>query len=1114
MLSRLEQVAGGMKKLRSFQKALAEEAEGSNDTLQKFQYHWWQIRYSCFEAYKEVLHGPQALPFPEAKNRLKSIWDQNFKRPALRGAVSAYCLHLHAPVRDTEPTGQGDAWCGRFAALTALSLALLAEKEGDHRAAREWTFAAVASYHNHPQPNRLAARLHQKMPDFHATGVQALDRALATATGLSRATGVGPLRDLLGELVSGISHSTPVRLPERAVCIPVLWVNGQRSRQMDLHLELLPDGRSEVYPALGRMPWARLAPDLSETLTAAATVGQDLARRMCHAETPCRSSLGGRDLRWWIDDEEALRGDIFLNGGSLGLAAAVGIAQLLLGEIPDPGLVISAGLELPTKGGAAMRLSPVAGIFEKVQALVSSTSKIHTVLVVAENRTEADAAALQLGDDRPFVITVRNEYEALVKASTVRNAVMEYLERMVGLPDRDLPAHLRNPRTPTALWKREFGIPRVVRCAEERATFAWDQLLAQAISPMGVPSEPADDLRWIALLGEPGRGKTILARASAADLAERALSALRNWQVPLQDLVVPIYLSLAEGGSGPLLEQVSQALARELSGTPSSQSGGIRDVSGVVRALFNRKSAPAHTWLFLDGLDHVPNRPAFEVELASLQAQDYRFLLTSRPFGPPDALPLNVRPLALFQLLGLNHKARRTLIDLWFSDRPYARSAFYEWFDRVEGHRSEVTELTQDLFENPLLLTLACFAVEEKLHLDPEFDAHSLRSVTLLFETVLERLLAGGPPPHSRRRHNSPATGCRECLRTVAFQRFMARRPASGFTRTEFADHLREAGVSANLTPQVSALLEKCFDTAVDAGVLVPSGTEVWTFFHPTFQDFLAGEALYTRFAPLPAPNPQTGLRSFRDQIHPHLDEPHQRLTLLFALSKIPDGARLMSVIRCLHTQPGELDGSDLLFLEALSWLTPACRNHPEVRQFAERLRNRTLEGLLNLFGPNSPGAPDQSAHASHFHNFPPPDSRAPNQAIWNLMLARAFQYLLNARIGYGSGDLQDWLETRVRGQSHPATGPLQLAAFIRRFPRPAAMLRRTAAQLVSHVQSEHKSAVEATVNLLVDWSHRDATAAKAAWNKIEADLRFELNAEAGIRKVRMALAKSWNARS
>ncbi|MCP4663775.1 MAG: NACHT domain-containing protein, partial [bacterium] len=325
--------------------------------------------------------------------------------------------------------------------------------------------------------------------------------------------------------------------------------------------------------------------------------------------------------------------------------------------------------------------------------------------------------------------------------------------------------------------------------------------------------------RWV-VLGDPGAGKTTLLRYLAWSLARAA-----------QPRWVPLY------ESWPRLmrdrEWLLDRIARQL-GRAGHPARGLP-------AVLDREAQEGRLLLLLDGLDEIPREDRDEAErlLRDFAARWPRspIVVTSRPIGyrrpAHDFLELDLLP--------LDRERQRKFLARWFgrrADEP----------DSGEGDRAlrllDAEAGLRELASNPLYLTLMALLIERGSSPD--------RHRSGLYDQVFQLLLDGG--------HRQPPTpmDCQDATRRVL------RHLAHEMTRDNRDAEPREALEARLYQPEVDRLREPLEriprwrrslrpfldDLAERTGILGPhDGPQAdWRFWHRTFREALAAEALEQRF--------------------------------------------------------------------------------------------------------------------------------------------------------------------------------------------------------------------------------------------------------------------------
>jgi NACHT domain len=129
----------------------------------------------------------------------------------------------------------------------------------------------------------------------------------------------------------------------------------------------------------------------------------------------------------------------------------------------------------------------------------------------------------------------------------------------------------------------------------------------------------------LVVLGEPGAGKTWLARRTARLCAQAALEALAEGRM-LAEVELPLYTTCARLAAAPPSEVIRSAVVSSALGQLPDLGG--RRITDAVRKLFEERAAP--TLLVTDSLDEARGVDE-RIRLADSLPATWRIVLTSRP---------------------------------------------------------------------------------------------------------------------------------------------------------------------------------------------------------------------------------------------------------------------------------------------------------------------------------------------------------------------------------------------------------------------------------------------------------------------------------------------------
>jgi hypothetical protein len=264
--------------------------------------------------------------------------------------------------------------------------------------------------------------------------------------------------------------------------------------------------------------------------------------------------------------------------------------------------------------------------------------------------------------------------------------------------------------------------------------------------------QDADELarkcRRLVILGEPGSGKTWLAKRITRLCAEEALRALEDYAA-LDEIELPLYTTCSRlvTALGGICEAAVSSAVERIGDMGSSR------ITDALRVYFGERAS--RTLLVIDSLDEASDTKAVTErlrEVDSLQSP-WRLVLTSRRNSWKNQINVDENQDGrLGELLPLSYPADvEAIIQRWFADNHERGQALAAQIARQPGLRRGARV--------PLILAFYCILGGQQPL--PEFT-HDL------YEQVINRMLAapwrpGGDPPPAPR-------ACRDVLQAWAWQ--------------------------------------------------------------------------------------------------------------------------------------------------------------------------------------------------------------------------------------------------------------------------------------------------------------------------------------------------------
>lgn len=480
-----------------------------------------------------------------------------------------------------------------------------------------------------------------------------------------------------------------------------------------------------------------------------------------------------------------------------------------------------------------------------------------------------------------------------------------------------------------------------IRLEEEYARLAVAQWQPMRLPGSGETSigEVLGQARHAVVLGDPGVGKSSLARYVARTCAqgERVMLERFGWSESLLPVVVR-----AADFADQLIRQPNQTLAEFIS-TSMSESGG-----DVLRRAVSERLAQGSAIIIIEGIDEVPEHAdrIRVVRAADKFIRDFdqnRFLITSRPSG---YIRLSGAT-AHFKLLNFSYDQIQTYITSWYHAQELHGSETLPDFERArEGAWEVINEIAsrQQLLEfstNPLLLTLIILIRRRGIRLPSRRVQLYQLSVDLLMELWnywRSVGLSGG---------GSAAAGLstNQLISVWAAVAEWAHRtrPTGVLHRAMLAREITRLTGERNLAGASNVVdVEAYLDVAARrAGILEERAPKLFSFWHPTFGEYLAAVELSTP--------PAAAL----SRLLPLRGDPRWREVILLAVAYIGTVERLEDIASDITEALAGRDPDPAWepLVHTLLRLAVACiADRPGVRrEIVEHLITRLVETIQRL---------------------------------------------------------------------------------------------------------------------------------------------------------------------
>ena len=486
-----------------------------------------------------------------------------------------------------------------------------------------------------------------------------------------------------------------------------------------------------------------------------------------------------------------------------------------------------------------------------------------------------------------------------------RHELIDYLEKQIRVWDY-------SPWTQGREWtqdRRPSQLERTLEIADKRRTMS--------------PAEALEGVWMLAVLGDPGSGKTWLAQRLACKAAETALEQLRDPRVILASVELPLVTTVADWSKqrGTGFEGLVKAAL------PNDSQEKIRRLvlrSGV------RVLAVA------DSLDEGVSVNSARTLLNSLTSSlTRRLVVTSRPEAWHSAAPgLNTMQITrVGTLTELRYpKDVYGYIEAWFKKDPSTAKHLIRQLERRRELRTTAT--------SPLLLTFYCMLTEQ------EPDQELPRRRRKLYRTIINLLLAGG---WATKENPVDTDACRAILQQWAWD--------------AVKDAVTPAGlgvwpetITTNRTPpHMSADMERALDNVAPKQEHPHSShyDHEWVerrFLHRTLWEYLVSEHIAT-----------FSVTEAADALLPHIwFDPDWRVALPMAIAAHQKRSKLVDRLWAHHTDhPTPAQEVVNKRLEELL-LEVAAQTDPEDWNKAGRARIRSLR---ESFAPRHPELIASSAH-------------------------------------------------------------------------------------------------------------------------------------------------------
>jgi hypothetical protein len=348
--------------------------------------------------------------------------------------------------------------------------------------------------------------------------------------------------------------------------------------------------------------------------------------------------------------------------------------------------------------------------------------------------------------------------------------------------------------------------------------------------------------RHVVLLGGPGVGKSALTRFLVRTCIEGGdvMKERLGWSEELLPILVPLAAFAEAYMETPQLTLQSFILDR------LGERGGV-----PLREVVEERLQRSACIVLLDGIDEVPDgrtraKVVRAVDRFLADNPETRCVVTSRPYG-------YIRlagPLPHFTLPNFSEQQVEAFVKNYYRASEQHTNPAAPLIDKADADaRALLDEIKEnqriaELATNPLMLVIIALIRYERAHLIEERVQLYHRAVTTLVDTWAQWRSAGGPDV---RPESLPLDRVLRVWAAVAHWMHETR-PNGVVHRNELLRELQrvlaEREVSGDQSPE--DLAQQYFDVVAGSGLLEERAAEIFAFWHPTFEEFLAAIHLCT----------------------------------------------------------------------------------------------------------------------------------------------------------------------------------------------------------------------------------------------------------------------------